>query len=228
MNLIDRVSEFSLLEKETETVRLQLALDGNLEESLAVLNVAHPFVDIIEVGTPLIYREGMAAVRQIRQIYPGLTLTADLKIMDAGREEATIAFEAGSDIVTVLGVAPEPTIRHAAAATDQFGKQLMVDMLQISNIGSRGRDLLQLGCQYLCVHTAYDLQKSNPISSSYLRELRADLDHMPIAIAGGINIQNIDMVLEIEPEIIVVGSAITCAPHPAEAAQALYERIHSP
>ncbi len=208
------------------SVRLQLALDGTLEESLAVLSVAHPYVDIIEVGTPLIYREGMAAVRQIRQAYPKVTLTADLKIMDAGREEATIAFEAGSDLVTVLGVAPEPTVRGAAAVADQFGKQLMADMLQIPDIGPRGRDLIQLGCHYVCVHTAYDLQKTNPISGSYLKQLRTNLDRVPFAIAGGINLQNIDMVVDIEPEIIIVGSAITRAPNPAEAAQVLHERIH--
>jgi 3-hexulose-6-phosphate synthase len=208
-------------------MRLQLALDGTLDEGLAVLSVAYSYVDIIEVGTPLIYREGMAAVRQIRRAYPDITLTADLKIMDAGLEEALIAFVAGSDIVTVLGVAPDSTVRHAVTVADQLGKQIMVDMMQVPDIGMRGRALLQMGCHYLCVHTAYDLQQTNPISSSYLMQLRADLGSAPLAIAGGINLQNIDMLLDMKPEIIVVGSAITCAPQPAEAAQAFYERIHS-
>ena len=208
-------------------MRLQLALDGTLEESLAVLSLVRPYIDIAEVGTPLIYREGMAAVWQIRQAYPDITLTADLKIMDAGREEALIAFEAGSDIVTILGVAPDPTIRHAAAVADDLGKAVMADMLQVTDMSLRGLALHQMGCHYLCLHTAYDLQRTQPISSNYLLQGRIDLAGLPFAIAGGINLQNIESVLAISPEIIIVGSAITRAVHPAEAAQALYDRIHS-
>ena len=208
-------------------MRLQLALDGTLDESLAVLSLVRPYIDIAEAGTPLIYREGMAAVRQIRQAYPDITLTADLKIMDAGREEALIAFEAGSDIVTILGVAPDPTIRHATAVADQLGKAVMADLLQIADLRVRGQALHQMGCHYLCLYTAYDLQKTNPISSHYLSQLQIDLAGLPFAVAGGSNLQNIDSVLAIRPEIIIVGSAITRAPDPAEAAQALYDRVHS-
>ena len=207
-------------------VRLQLALDGTLQESLSVLSAAQPYVDIVEVGTPLVYREGMAAVRQIRRTYPDLTLLADLKIMDAGREEALIAFEAGSDLVTILGVAPDPTVRHAVTIADAFGKQIMVDMIQVPDIGVRSQALLPMGCHYLCVHTAYDLQERSPRSSSDLKRLRADLRNAPLAIAGGINRQNIDLVLDLEPEIIIVGSAITRALNPVDAARTLKERIH--
>ncbi len=207
-------------------VRLQLALDGPLDESLAILRRVQAYVDIVEVGTPLIYREGMAAVRQIRRAYPGLTLTADCKIMDAGREEALIAFEAGSDIVTILGVAPDPTIRQAVTVADHLGKQIMVDMMQVPDIGARGRALLQMGCHYLCVHTAHDLQPTNPISGSAWGPLRAEWGSASLAIAGGISLQNVGLVLDLRPEIIIVGSAITGASNPAEAAQALHERIH--
>ncbi|HET7375978.1 MAG TPA: 3-hexulose-6-phosphate synthase [Anaerolineae bacterium] len=208
-------------------MRLQLALDGTLDEGLAVLSRVRPCIDIAEVGTPLIYRDGMAAVSRIRQAYPDITLTADLKIMDAGREEALIAFEAGSDIVTILGVAPDPTIRHATAVAAGLGKAVMADMMQVLDMSVRGRELHQMGCRYLCLHTAYDLQKTNPISGSYLLQLQAELAGIPFAIAGGINLKNIDSVLAIRPEIIIVGSAITRAPDPAEAARALYDRIHS-
>ena len=41
---------------------------------------------------------------------------ADLKIMDAGEHEANLAFNAGADIVTVLGVAHDETIRGVVRA----------------------------------------------------------------------------------------------------------------
>jgi len=37
------------------------------------------------------------------QVGDSVAVLADLKIMDAGEHEANLAFEAGADIVTVLG-----------------------------------------------------------------------------------------------------------------------------
>ena len=53
----------------------------------------------------------MEAVRRIERSFTAKTLLADLKIMDAGEGEASLAFEAGAGIVTVLGVAHDETIR---------------------------------------------------------------------------------------------------------------------
>jgi 3-hexulose-6-phosphate synthase len=204
-----------------------LALDGPLGDSLAILRSVQAYIDIIEVGTPLIYREGMSAVRQIRQAYPDHTLTADCKIMDAGGEEALIAFEAGSDIVTILGVAPDPTVQHAVSVANQWGKHIMADMMQVPDIGQRGQALLQMGCQCLCVHTAYDLQPTQPLTTSAWQPLRAQWSGASLAVAGGINLHNVGLVLELGPDVIIVGGAITNASNPAEVARALHERLQS-
>ena len=92
---------------------LQIALDGEFPAALALLSQVAPFVDIAEVGTPLIFREGVDAVRQFRAAHPQLTLVADLKIMDAGAAEADIAFCAGADCVTVMALASDATISGA-------------------------------------------------------------------------------------------------------------------
>ena len=49
---------------------------------------------------------------------PTATLLADLKIVDAGELEAQIGFDAGADIVTVLGVAHDVTIQGALLFVD--------------------------------------------------------------------------------------------------------------
>ena len=101
---------------------LQLALDGELENAQEILRRAHPFIEIVEIGTPLVFREGMRAVRAVRAAYPELRLLADLKIMDAGEVEAEIAFDAGADRVTVMAVASDATIRGALASARQAGQ----------------------------------------------------------------------------------------------------------
>jgi 3-hexulose-6-phosphate synthase len=206
-------------------MKLQLALDGNLKDSLAILEAVSDMIDIAEIGTPLIFREGMNAARVFRQHFPTLTLLADLKIMDAGDEEATIVFEAGCDMVTVLGVTQDSTIRGAAAAARRFGKQFVADLMQVSDPVKRGRELLNLGCDYLCAHTAYDSQKTGQSPLMSLNLLRQELDQAKLAVAGGINLSTIDAIVQLQPDILIVGGAITRAPDPVQAVLALREKM---
>ena len=207
--------------------KLQIALDGDLPSTLTILSQVYPFIDIAEIGTPLIYREGIHAIRQIRAVYPDLILLADLKIMDAGEEEATIAFEAGANIVTVLGVTNDSTIQGAIKSARKYKGQIMVDMMQVDNLIERGKQLLDMGCDILCVHTAYDLQSSQESPYLELQSLRKQLPSAKLAIAGGVNFSKLGEILPYDPDIIVVGGAITQAENPAENARQLYEGIKS-
>ena len=106
----------------------------------AVLQVALDFVDmdralklareavaggaeILEAGTPLIKSEGLDAVRKLRAEFPNHTIVADLKTMDAGRDEMEIAAKAGANVATVLGAADDGTIRECPrrVGTTAFG-----------------------------------------------------------------------------------------------------------
>lgn len=206
-------------------MKFQLALDGSFAAAQTVLQAARPFIDIAEIGTPLIFREGMAAVRALHAAYPDLPLLADLKIMDAGYDEAAIAFDAGAAYVTALGVANDKTLGNVIRAAAACGGQVMIDMMNVPDPANRARDLLALGADVLCVHTAYDLQDdvTNPLDG--LARLRAALPDAPLAVAGGIGPALLDALIPHAPRVIVVGSAITSAASPAAVAQTLRRRI---
>ena len=111
-------------------MKLQLALDSsNSQEARRILEKVSDLVDIVEVGTPLLMKEGVKIVTEIKAAYPQLEVLADLKIMDAGDIEASIGFEAGADIVTVLGVAHDVTIRRVVNQARTLSKKVMVDLL---------------------------------------------------------------------------------------------------
>ena len=155
--------------------QLQLALDGDLASALEILSAAHPYIDLAEVGTPLVFREGMTAVRRIRELYPLLALVADLKIMDAGEAEADIAFSAGADIVTAMAAAADATIAGALDSARAHGKRLMVDMMQVADTNARGRELAEMGCDLLCLHRAHDQQAHMGAPFAQLAALKAAL-----------------------------------------------------
>jgi 3-hexulose-6-phosphate synthase len=200
-------------------MRLQVALDGEWAHSLAVLSAARAYIDIAEIGTPLVFREGIRAARHLREAFPDLALLADLKIMDAGRHEAGIAFEAGCDLVTVLGLAAEKTIGGALEAAVEHGGQVMVDLIQVPDLVERAARLLDLGCHFLCVHTAFDLQAPGVSPLADLERVRHAFPDAPLAVAGGIRAETLSLVRQWCPQIVIVGGAITAAPDPAEAAR---------
>lgn len=208
-------------------VKLQIALDSDIDRALRMLEQVHPYIDIIEVGTPLIYREGMSGVRQIVEKYPKLDILADLKIMDAGEDEASIAFEAGAKWVTVMGVTHDETIKGAIKSARHYKGRVVVDMMQVQDITTRGKHLVDMGCDSLCVHTAYDLQSSHESPYRQLEQLREHLPSANLAIAGGVKLSTLDAILPFAPDVIIVGGAITRSNQPAESGQAIYERIQS-
>lgn len=78
---------------------------------------------------------GARAISSIKDSYPDKEVLADFKIMDAGSYEAGIAFEAGADIVTVLGVSSDATIAGAVSAARKFQREVMVDLIGIVGAG---------------------------------------------------------------------------------------------
>lgn len=205
-------------------MQLQLALDGTLDSSLTILSQTRPFIDIAEIGTPLILREGVHALHMVRTQFPDLPLLADFKIMDAGREEAALAFEAGASIVTVMGFAQDATIAGVVTAAAHYGREVMVDLMQHPDPAGRIYECMAMGCDYFCVHTAHDVRRQeSPFER--LRALRYAMPDAALAVAGGINLDSIDAIVSVHPAVIVVGSAITGADDPAAMARALSDRI---
>lgn len=82
---------------------LQAALDlFSTEYTLEVLEQIGEYVDIIELGTPLMIAEGAKVVREVKGRYPDKIVFADIKVMDGGGVVPKVVFEAGADMVSVL------------------------------------------------------------------------------------------------------------------------------
>lgn len=206
-------------------MKLQVAFDGGLEDSLAVLRAVREVIDIAEIGTPLIFREGLHVVRVWHQEFPDLPILADLKIMDAGEYEASLAFEAGCDFVTVLGVTQDKTVRGALKAAADFGRHIMVDLMQVKDLVLRSRELLDMGCHCLCVHTAFDLQTPGTSPLGDLVQLRESFPTASLAVAGGLGEAALNTLKPYHPDIVIVGGAIVTAREPAQVARAIRAQI---
>ncbi len=212
---------------------LQLALDFvDLKRAVksAQAGVAGG-VDWLEVGTPLIKSEGVQAVRELRRLFPRVTLVADMKIMDAGRIEVETAAKAGANIVDVLGAASDATIRECIQAGKNYGAKIVVDLIAVKDPVSRGKQIEDFGADYITVHCSIDEQMEGKDPFETLRRL-AEAISLPVGVAGGINSETAARALEAGASIVIVGGAITKAVDPAEAAsnirKAMEERVAIP
>lgn len=206
-------------------MRLQLALDMlSSEAALSMAKTVEPYVDIIEVGTPLLKHEGISVVKLLRQHFPDKTILVDLKTMDVGKYEADFAFDAGADMVTVLGVADDSTIAGAIASAKICGKAVVVDLINVVDKPARARQSQALGVQFVAVHSGIDQQHQG---QSPLTDLLAVKEAVSIGVlvAGGIRLETLPRVLHLNPEIVVVGGAITSVADPVAVARAICEAL---
>ncbi|AZN41678.1 3-hexulose-6-phosphate synthase [Paenibacillus albus] len=191
-------------------MELQLALDlVNITEAKQVVKEVAPYIDIVEIGTPVVINEGLHAVKAIKDEFPSLKVLADLKIMDAGGYEVMKASEAGADIITVLGVSDDSTIKGAVEEARKQNKKIMVDMINVQDIASRAQEIDSLGVDYICVHSGYDHQAAGKNSFEDLATIKRVVKHAKTAIAGGIKLQTLPEVISAQPDLVIVGGGIT-------------------
>lgn len=191
-------------------MKLQLALDlVNIPQAIELVKEVEQYIDVVEIGTPVVINEGLHAVKAMKEAFPQLAVLADLKIMDAGGYEIMKASEAGADIITVLGATDDATIKGAVAEARKQNKQIMVDMINVKNLEERAAQIDALGVDYICVHTGYDLQAEGKDSFAELQAIKAVVQQAKTAIAGGIKLETLPEAIKAQPDLIVVGGGIT-------------------
>ena len=189
---------------------LQVALDFiDLPRALKLAGEAlQGGADWIEAGTPLIKSSGLDAVRELRKRFPKVTLVADMKIMDVGRIEVESAAKAGADVVVVLGLASDSTIRECIEAGKHYGAKIMVDLLEVDALWERAKEVERMGADYIGVHASIDEQMEGKASFQGVRAITGKIG-IPIAVAGGVNSENAHEAVEAGANIVIVGGAIT-------------------
>jgi len=203
-------------------MKIQLAIDRvSIEKAVQIVGKAKDYVDIIEVGTSLIKDYGMESLRSIRREYKDKCILADLKTIDEGEYEFKAAFENGADIATVMGAASKETLDICYDTAKKYNKFMMIDMLQLSD--EKIKNLAKYQDAIFCIHTPSDnIAENIGQKIKITKRLLPDVKHM--AIAGGINIGNIEQVKGIE--IVILGSAITKSNDIKEAAKKYHDNVY--
>ncbi len=209
--------------------QVQLALDLlRTEDAVRIARMAvSQGIGWLEAGTPLIKSEGMRAVRVLSRTFPGRTIVADMKTLDAGAVETAMAFRAGAKVVSISGLAHDRTVRDSVETTARYDGMLMADLLMSANPRRRARQLQRLGVDIVCVHTGVDVQKALHSKLGVSRTVR-DITRalrIPVAAAGGVDPNTTMALVEAGVKVIVVGGWITGSRDPSKASGQIVQKL---
>ncbi len=205
--------------------RLQAALDLlSTEEALKILEQVGEFVDIIELGTPLMISQGAKVIETVKPKYPDKIVFADIKIMDGGSIMADIAFKAGADMVSVLAAANDATIKDVIKTAKKYNGKVLVDMCAIKDIHARAKEIEEWGADYVCVHVGYDIQNTGVDPVEEVKKL-ADIK-CEKAAAGGIRMETFEAACQSEIDDIIVGGGIYNVENPAKTAKEMFDILN--
>jgi 3-hexulose-6-phosphate synthase len=206
-------------------MNIQLAIDRlSIEEAILMAGKVKDYVDWIEVGTSLIKEFGIESIRQIRKAFPNKIILADVKTFDNAKYEFEMCFEAGADITTVMGAAPQVSISTCMVVANKHKKQVMIDLLNTSE--EQLKYLLQYKEAIFCSHVSKDQQETTGEKQGFnkLNSIQQLLlkNNAKIGLAGGIDYNSLKELEKIKPYVVVIGSAITKADDIVLAAKEIY------
>jgi 3-hexulose-6-phosphate synthase len=206
-------------------MKLQVAMDVlTVDAALELAGKVAEYVDIIELGTPLVKNAGLSAVTAVKTAHPDKIVFADMKTMDAGELEAGIAFSAGADLVSVLGSADDSTIAGAVKAAKAHNKGVVVDLIGVADKVTRAKEARALGAKFVEFHAGLDEQAKPGYNLEVLLSA-GEKARVPFSVAGGVNISTINAVQRAGADVAVVGGSIYSADDPALAAKELRAAI---
>ncbi|MCI0477367.1 MAG: orotidine 5'-phosphate decarboxylase, partial [Anaerolineales bacterium] len=190
---------------------VQISLDlTTMDEALSVAGAAmRAGADWLEAGTPFILAEGMRGVRALRKEFPDAPIVADLKTMDGAGLEAEMMFQAGANLVVVMGQAHDASIIEQVKMAKRYKGKVMCDVMLCLDKPARARQAEEMGVDYIVVHTGFD--ERNMIKGlSPLDDLAPVLSAVtiPVQAVGGLTIDQAIQTLELGAQIVVFGAPL--------------------
>lgn len=208
-------------------MQLQVALDiDSLDKARELIDQVKDYADIIELGTGFMGTYGYSLVETIRKEYPDIQILADVKIVDGGYGTSQKVFRLGANISTVVGYADEPTLAGAVKAAKEAGEghYVMADLMHVPDYSAHKEKLDKVGVDYVSAHVATDsvgFMKFEDV----LARIASVKFKAKLAIAGGITLERLPIVKKYNPDLIIVGGAITRSEDPRAMAKAFKEAI---
>lgn len=203
-------------------MKMQISFDlTDLEKAIELAKNVESHADIFEIGTLLLYKYGVEAVKLFKETFPQKSFLVDTKIVDRARESIAIFEPFNIQFLTVMAEANKDTLQTACAHAQNAKIKLMLDLSDSHTPGQSAMEAKTLGFHGLIIHNTED--HIEPMTLIEKWEMVRGNTNLPIFIGGKINRQLMATIHTLKPEGVIVGSAILKAQNAAAEASYFYE-----
>lgn len=144
---------------------VQAAIDAfDIENAIKQAHMAYDCgADLIEVGTPLIFSEGMQAISALKKIARERTLIVDFKLRENIYDIAVEAKKYGAEYITVTADKNDAGVLEALRARLDCGIKVVADLyaLPFDQYEERAAQLEGMGVDAISLRYGYDEKKFN-------------------------------------------------------------------
>jgi len=150
---------------------------------------------------------GSTAISRIKAHAENSIAMVDTKTADAGGMEAEIAARAGGDAMSVLALSSDEVIQETISRGRDLGILTWVDLIHVREPLRRAEELRKFEPDIVIMHIGVDDQRRRGISVDVLeRDIKEAVERgFKIAVAGGIEGENIKKMARIGASIIIGG-----------------------
>jgi len=199
---------------------LQVALDLDSLETMEKIIKAIPDREriLIEAGTPLIKKFGVGVISKIRELKPDAFIIADLKTLDVGRVEVSMAANETADAICISGLGTIESIEKAIHEAGKQGIYSILDMMNVENVTDKLKEIKDgLKPNIVLLHRNVDLEtaktekgEESKHNSEWgnIKNIKKIIGNGLAAVAGGITPQKINEAKDSGADILIVGRYI--------------------
>ena len=148
-------------------------------------------------------------------------ILADFKTPDVGGLEAKMAFDAGADMMTVIGGAALATVASALEAARAAGKEMLMELTGVRDIIARSSEWREIGVERMVYHRGWDDQAFNQQwVEEDLNTVRRLIDMgFKVTVTGGITKETLGFFQPLDVSVVICGRGIREASDPLQAAR---------
>jgi len=190
---------------------------ADLAQAIDVAKQTSEFADILGIGSLLMFKEGINAIRTFKTTFPDKDIFVEAKIVEKATEAVTLFAQAGANYVSVLAGTYHSTIKKAVDTAKTFDMKVCLDLLDSHSPGQSVVDAKTQGVYGIIMHRGPSSDESFDLESEWPNV--RDNTNLPVFIGGKIDESTFEQVIGLKPQGVIIGSAITKAGNPAKMAQ---------
>ena len=189
---------------------------STIDDALALAQQTAEYADIIGIGSLLLYKEGIKAITIFKAHFPHKTLCAEAHVIEKAQDAITMIAQAGATYISVLAGSSSRVIKKSSEVAISHDAKIALDLINAPSVGQAALEAKTQGIDFLIFYHHATTDEGYDFAAEW-HNVRDNTD-VPIFIAGALNESNIHRIIELKPQGIIIGSALTKAENPAQTA----------